>query len=489
MTVLHLSSQWPAGLAILLAAGAVGIINKTFQSNYFSRPVTAVDLATHFNCCEAVRVLFDAGCAWNEFNVHSSNRISLDCVRVIAQGLADRRRRLGLLAKATLTEDQLAATGCPAELLDSHAANVVRLLGEIGVHVPTTLAVPDDYEGIYLSGNLVIGCFPAFFDAGFCDVNHNGRDGSLAMQMITEGAKEEPGDDYATTFLLAPGVFSWLKQHDFLDKSPSDPLGLGVNTAATGWHFLPLLTSRTLLWDIYFQGARYSDIYQEILTKQLADSCRCLCSSSGCLPFTTVFKSFTQEGGVTFFLGSLDLCRAHTIWETFQGNLLPELLRYFTFEALEMTHTCCFERWLPWKGEDSMILTLRNFRGSVNGIHDEESELITRLESLVSEFATRFRKSEEELGDFMWGYWRRRMGEECVPIHDEGTEAMAAETGIRLQRDCESLSFMRCDNERKPTYVLADETPYSLKVLFGEDFDLRYDDPSSLRGIDSFDEG
>lgn len=430
MTVLHLSSQWPAGLAILLAAGAVGIINESFQTTAFLHPVTAVDLAIHFNCCEAVRVLFDAGCTWNKFNLRFSHRISLDCARVIAQGLADRRRRLGLLAKATVTEDQLAATGCQVGLLDSHAATVVRLLREVGVHVPTTLSVPDDYEGIYLSGNLAIGCFPAFFDAGFCDVNHKSRDGSLAMQITIGSVEKETSDDYAATFLLAPGVFSWLKKHDFLDQSPSDPLGLGVNTAATGWHFLPLLTSHTLLWDIYCQDSRYSDIYQEILTKQLADSCSCLCSSSGCLPFTTFFKSLTQEGGVTFTLGSLNLRRAHMIWETFQGNLLPELLRYFTFEALEMTHTCCFERWMPWKGEYSMILTLRNFRGSANGIHDEESELITRLETFISEFVTRFRESEEELGDFMWGYWRRRMREECVPIHDEGTRPWPPRPGF-----------------------------------------------------------
>ena len=57
-----------------------------------------------------------------------------------------------------MIEDQLAGmAGSRVGLLDSLAATAVRLLRGAGAHAPTALTVPDDYEGIYLSGNLHIG--------------------------------------------------------------------------------------------------------------------------------------------------------------------------------------------------------------------------------------------------------------------------------------------------------------------------------------------
>lgn len=144
----------------------------------------AIDLAMYFQCEEAVRILLDAGCQWDKLNIVDRNAISPACICFIARGVADRRRRLARLAEGALTESQLAVMGLQAGLLDSHAATVTRLLRDAGAHVPTDLAVPDDYEGIYLSGNLHIGDFPTFFGSGFNDATHRDRRDLLPIQLV-----------------------------------------------------------------------------------------------------------------------------------------------------------------------------------------------------------------------------------------------------------------------------------------------------------------
>ena len=135
-----------------------------------------------------MRILLEAGCGWNRFNILADDATSLYCVRTVAHGLADRRRELAHLVEEVLTEDQLAGVADnPVELLDSHAATAVQLLRKAGAHVPTALAVPDEYEGIYLSGNLHIGYFPMFFDSGSRDVSHKSGRGFSAMQLVELG--------------------------------------------------------------------------------------------------------------------------------------------------------------------------------------------------------------------------------------------------------------------------------------------------------------
>jgi hypothetical protein len=142
-----------------------------------------------------------------------------------------------------------------------------------------------------------------------------------------------------------------------------------------------------------------------------------------------------------------------------------EVLTFLTFEALEMTHTCCFLE-LDDLVSASGYLVLKQFLGDVLGIQDEEKELGDRLTSLIVEFQCEFENSQESLGEFIYGYWSKRMAEECLPSHDEVESARQA--GVKVGACEYSKTFTQF-----LTNFARDETPESLKYILGEDFDLK----------------
>lgn len=77
-----------------------------------------------------------------------------------------------------------------------------------------------------------------------------------------------------------------------------------------------------------------------------------------------------------------------------------------------------------------------NFRGDKHDILEEEQFLGVRLEQLLSEFENEFKLSREPLVKFVWGYWRQRMIEECVPL---GAEEIQFDPDIRLDLTCKSI--------------------------------------------------
>lgn len=439
MTALHLSSRWPAGLSILLSTSAEGLIDEACADGW-----TAVDVSAFFGCEEAVALLFDAGCSWNGFRVRDDTyprTILLECVRTIAHKLAERRRRLMRLATEILTETQLSTAYQGDGILDSDAAAVVRLLRDAGVDVPDALAVPDEYMTIYLSGCLDIAYFPIFYDSGFHDVNHFAHGGIASIQFA--GLEVfRAGVDGADENLLASGISQWLEDHAFLDLAPAHALRLGTNTSATGRHILAVRLA-VMHQDFRDQRMNYQllrGVWRNLFTVRATDDCRCGCSSIGCFPLTKGLKAAAEKcwpiGRVPF------LCRDSRteLWQAVQSEMAGELLRFLTFEALEMTHTCCKATWGRYLGGCSggyfQYLTLWKFGGIAEEIHDDEEELYRRLEGLLSEFHARYAESGEDLCDFVWGYWRERMTEECVPAGNED-EIVGDESGVKLVGNCE----------------------------------------------------
>ncbi|SPO03590.1 uncharacterized protein DNG_06273 [Cephalotrichum gorgonifer] len=80
------------------------------------------------------------------------------------------------------------------------------------------------------------------------------------------------------------------------------------------------------------------------------------------------------------------------------GDLRSDFVRFLTFEALQMTHTCCASTLLYFMGRRKpWVLTIQKFSGNIEEIQEDEEELRTRLEALLSEFEIRFRESGRTL--------------------------------------------------------------------------------------------
>ena len=98
-----------------------------------------------------------------------------------------RRQMLWRIADEVLTPEDLLSV-CPDPMrVDSCAAAIVNRLQKTGATVPDDLAVPENWEGIYLSGNFDITHLSVLYEAGFRDINYQGRYGQTVLQVISLG--------------------------------------------------------------------------------------------------------------------------------------------------------------------------------------------------------------------------------------------------------------------------------------------------------------
>ena len=121
------------------------------------------------------------------------------------------------------------------------------------------------------------------------------------------------------------------------------------------------------------------------------DSCRCVCSPSGCTPMTTfvlqyLLKKFSKFSSDNKFLPKDVFNISQMLWTWYQGitaaggnyeTLRKELFRLLTFEHLEITHTCCQR---PSRGRWPKP---RMPQEDTHEIQEEESEFIQELERVV----------------------------------------------------------------------------------------------------------
>lgn len=435
LTVLHFASCWPTGLSLLLSAGAGELINKRDQYH-----ATALDYAMKFSCNEACEILLSHGAAWDQFMLRFTNRNeSLECVHCLAGHLANRRKRLWCIAKETLSPRQLAQWKVGQdEFPDASARFIMEQILEAGAYVPEALMVSSDYEGIYISGKLYLEHFPLFYEAGFHEINSKSSLGLLPLSYVRTDILYRLPSTASEAALLQRDTFRWLKNHAYLDQSITDPQLLDLNTSATGWHSVALdsITHLSSTCITFSHQPSVRLFYNEVLGSQCRDSCRCWCSPQGCLPLTTWLKGACRLRHPNLW-GRNGLLNHSPIFLDALRQVSMELLTYLTFEALEMTHTCCiFETFnhVPFSPGPPDVL-IKRFLGNVHEIQDEEQELGARLEFLVQEFRSNLESSRDSLRESIYGSWSKRMAEECLPCHED--MEVLRQAGVNVDETCE----------------------------------------------------
>jgi hypothetical protein len=132
-------------------------------------------------------------------------------------------------------------------------------------------------------------------------------------------------------------------------------------------------------------------------------------------------------------------------------DMANAVLRVLTFEDLGIRHTC---------HDVAIILDRRNQEScgrppyseeEIDEIHDEDSELITRLNLLCAEFETAYASSDNpSFYDFVKGYWTDRMNEDKK---DRGADYVKAveEIGVVVEPFGPELppGFTRADRNRE----------------------------------------
>lgn len=439
LTALHLSVHWATGTRLLLENGGQSLIEE--ECTIWSLSHTPLQLAIQLDCVETLRVLVQYGAKCTNIRRLPEIWLTGRIIRCVAETMASRRRQLRDLARESLTAEEWLQFEPVKQgrVSDAEAALFCHLIEKNGLQVPGFLSVPPDYEGIFLSGDLDLAHFPIFFEEGFHDINRRNSRGLLPLTVaykmysgVTDKTEELSLDEFET--------FQWLLAHSCLDYHQTDPLLRGMNTSAFGWHLMiEKLWSDYRNWDDpstsvsafgnWSRNRGQKDpmvkTREACLLATVEDSCNCPCSTSGCRPFHIWLKLQAE------YHYHIPL---HRLPQQLGKDLPLVFLRFITFEALNIPHTCC-NMTRTWEGPNSdfQCRVLMNFPGDVQEILDEHQHDIEKLETLMVDFRNFLEASADgDLHSFISQYWRQRMAEECIPLEDD-LETLK-DAGIKVDR-------------------------------------------------------
>jgi hypothetical protein len=231
----------------------------------------------------------------------------------------------------------------------------------------------------------------------------------------------------------------WLHEKGLLNHTPTDPLRLGLSLSSTAYHYIGAMFGA-------FYDARESDMPQQVPDAWLVinslsgikveDDCICWCNATdhGCSPIKLLLKSHLDERqpGIRMEFGLLrHIIFHHGIFDASFSlrdkkptAFVMELLRLLTFEALDMTHTCCTFDAISEDIIESMVSTASVKPAGIFHCRDKKVRDIRSsagersnshlLEDFMSEFTTQLTQQGRGPGafeHFIEGYWRRRMSE------------------------------------------------------------------------------
>ncbi|OIW33499.1 hypothetical protein CONLIGDRAFT_180622 [Coniochaeta ligniaria NRRL 30616] len=401
-TPLHLAADKPACLQILVQAANPKLINQTDAYGY-SALETAMALKLDY--------LLDL----------ASVRCKLRYIRHIK----DRRDRLKQLALDNFPAMEIERLGLASgDVLDSLAPRVIELLQDHGVPIPEALVVtrtePNGRSSPASIYQVLREPWDAelFFRHGFheteswCEAEATGLrwfyndDEKPDLPYLHWLSKHGASSCQLKCFDTERGIF--MTNHTFWV--------IGKNLYAAGWG-TPWFSGEDL---IAYTGceslsldnriAWIDEVNSAVLPAKIADNCSCKCSPGGCTPVTSMLKGVLREvsytlrlrrgqppdesltedtdsqedmpewmnirdDGITLFTRYLQLFGKH-----FDFRHHTAALRYVTFTALGIPHSCCDPD--VYDGEDKRL----PIPEEVVEVEDEHAYELRLLEELLLEF-------------------------------------------------------------------------------------------------------
>ena len=350
--------------------------------------------------------------------------------------LAERRRRLyDVLANAPIPENIDPCRVRKDRLLDEHAPWAEDILEYYGVPLSQTSTLVPGLRTVYHTENLSVQIAEQLWQVGFRDIDVPDESNRTPLMMRRNSLEEEmelicwlmrKGADIHRPLVL-------LESHVELSFEGSDQHG-----RSRALHLVAAKIGEDL-WTEAFDGhgnhprwlqnifSRLSENSRQYLrvlfSDQSRDSCLCACSAGGCLA-STMLQKVWEDGHISEFmllwqpkkaeiLGKI-VQRAKYIkivfksYDSCESWLANEIIRFSTFQMLELRHTCCW--YDPYRFNLDDCFTERDPE-EIREIRDEDSEGIELLEELMIEFQNK--RGDQELITFLESYWTTRMKEVC----------------------------------------------------------------------------
>ncbi|KAI3574497.1 hypothetical protein IWW34DRAFT_705998 [Fusarium oxysporum f. sp. albedinis] len=417
-TSLHLAAKKPSFLRVLVEAADAALLNQTDRYNYspldFAVSLSRLSCREHSRmcrrctCAECAVILLKADCA---IPASSSlqfilNGASKRCKLRYVRHIKDRRDRLKQLALENLSGTDIQQLGLESEhILDFNAFKVTQLLQERGIHVPASIAIIGDRS---FSGPVPIyrelespNDADIFFRVGF-------RDTSSWYNIPIAGLEDIPRLPY----------LRWLAKHGGLScqlsfSSSKDNFAIRCIFSAIGREIkysrlclamdrsdesdtsntspAPPAPNRDVAW--------IHELHAIVFAANITDACRCQCSPGGCTMLTFLLRrlihvsefEFAQRRLLRDKLSGIHenplsqlVARFIVYLEHFSCYLEPRdhyaSLRYITYTALGIHHSCCVDRHNRWRMYEDPFYSVED------GLGDDESHKLALLGDLLGEF-------------------------------------------------------------------------------------------------------
>ncbi|KAK8149225.1 hypothetical protein G3M48_007755 [Beauveria asiatica] len=445
-TPLHLAADKPSCLSIVVKAADTRLLNQADTQDRLGRSAveTAISLSG-LNCSENSRmcqgcgcdecavILLEADCAIpvSDCLAHVLHTASEQCKLTYVRHLKDRRDRLKQLALANLPTAEVERLGLTSErVLDSLASEVTQLLEDGGIAVPAALAVGSSeslpvYQALCSADDAEI-----FFGAGFRDT--------------------DAWNTADTMFRIDKGLpyLHWLTKHGGISWQLSDASARDIYTV----HFTFMIIGHDLSnsWPGNFlrfdqiehtinsesplsppfddRIAWIHELHTAALPADFADACHCQCSPGGCTTLTSILKGLIEswdfeykprhspgdsvaevrddsetittdntdypENSVTDYENPLQwlihgfIIYLEHFWCHLEVRHHIAALRYITYTALGMPHSCCNLHDGCYVSDDDSSIVEDDESGDEleDELEDEKVYDLELLEELLHEF-------------------------------------------------------------------------------------------------------
>ncbi|KAF4961418.1 hypothetical protein FGADI_272 [Fusarium gaditjirri] len=241
-----------------------------------------------------------------------------------------------------------------------------------------------------------------------------------------------------------PKYVSWMMDHG-ADIAAVVPAGFvpGVVHNATWAHYLMAALGK-VVGQTHLISVELPDKVAEVAASQyVVDECKCRCSTQGCTPLVKFLEGLYWHGIPQ--IPSIRKTHAFRISEVLD-SLLPgckddrvtygwiyrATVRYITFCALGLRHTCCE---LANKGSTTIP-----DEEEIREIYEEDAVQVQMLEELFSDFEKEF-ETYPDLADFLMDVWVPKMEHVCTSLNSReltSEEIRSAEGVGVIWEVCES---------------------------------------------------
>ncbi|KAI7772438.1 hypothetical protein LZL87_007799 [Fusarium oxysporum] len=353
----------------------------------------------------------------------------------ILQHLAQRRKELEQLAVSTLSAAEGQNLGlCRGWILDRNAFKVQSYLTARSCNVPSYLEVhcdkhpavsqetPKSVYAYILDRETAEYAFSLGFDreTAFIDVFRR-----ITSNVIRRSSFDWPSPWYINWILDGGGDLKSIVPMNFVPE---------VVSQATWAHYLMVFLGYKARYSPYrlYDTVLPQSVANIAFSKVLGDDCRCHCSSQGCIPLIKFLEglgcrrrfprtSFTLTEAIRSFVAST---QALIAGEHAAQNWMPRaVLRYATFCALGLRHTCCKH---ANGGSCSSIDS-----EEIDEIHEVDSATLQQLEDFVTYFGNGY-GSMTTLDTFLQDVWLPKMKE----VYLEMISYHIIEEELRKTEDC-----------------------------------------------------